>query len=76
MKMLIVVTCKKLENLINKIFLYIFELELNKFLIIMNPYPKQSWRNVEENSTDLQKVITDEDYVNRKSMLEVFDFQR
>ncbi len=40
----------------------------------MNPHPKQSWRNVEESSTDLQKVIADEDYVKRKSMLEVFDF--
>jgi len=40
----------------------------------MNPYPQQSWRNVEESSADMQKVITDEDYVKRKSMLEVFDF--
>jgi len=40
----------------------------------MNPHPKQSWRNVEESSTDLQKIIANEDYVKRKNMLEVFDF--
>jgi len=40
----------------------------------MNSYPRQSWRNVEGGSADLQKVIAGEEYVNRKNMLEVIDF--
>ena len=40
----------------------------------MNPNPKESWRNVEGGSADLQKVIVGEDYTNRKNMLDVFDF--